>query len=104
MAERTKGKIEIVRDHPDPITNGSLIVIRPVDRTHSHEEVTCVYGAPNGSEAHANAEFIVRAWNTHEHLVDALQFIVNMTNDGLTASDCTIRDRARAALTAAGAL
>lgn len=69
MAERTKGLIEIVRDHPNPATNQSMLTIRPVGWKCASEEIATIFSAPDGSDRHANAEFLVLAWGAHDQLV-----------------------------------
>lgn len=73
MAERTKSDIEICRDHPQNEVANSLIHLRAVDRKWRCDEIASMYCAEFGSEQEANAEFIVRAWNSHDGLVAALE-------------------------------
>jgi hypothetical protein len=81
MAERTKGDIEICWDHPNPETAASLISIRPVQRNYPEQEVASVYCARVGTEQEANAEFFVRAWNSHDKLVEALEAAQHKLNE-----------------------
>lgn len=75
MAQRTQGDIAIFRDHPDADTARNLIEIRIADCGSRRFEgrIAEAYAAPAGSERAANAEFIVKAWNSHDKLVAALR-------------------------------
>ena len=75
MAERTKGKIAIFRDHPDSETAAELVHIRAAGPRDRYLAIADVYCARAGSEQEANAEFIVTAWNAHDTLVAALRKI-----------------------------
>jgi hypothetical protein len=103
MAERTQGNIEICRDHPNPETAESLIHLRPVDRAWPCDEIASVYCARVGTEQEANAEFIVRAWNSHDSLVNALTLLAEKVE--ASGGSLAFRDElthARAALAAGG--
>ena len=51
-------------------------------------------GQPHSEEAKANAALFAAA----SALLEALRFIANVTECGVTANDCQIHDRARAAI------
>lgn len=84
---------------------GAVVADEPVPEIHGSEAVDC-YGGHLIAESIAprNAEFIVRACNSHDQLVSALQAILtNMSNGPYLFKDSGELRAARAALTAAGA-
>ena len=57
------------------------------------------YGTVDKKEAKANAEFIVRACNSHDQLVEALEVLLEHTKNNYTI--CGLNTQARQALAAA---
>lgn len=76
MAQRTQGEIVMARTHPNPETAAHLIFIRSADQAqYGRLMMADLYCAEAGSEQEANAEFIVKAWNSHDKLVETLRKI-----------------------------
>lgn len=98
MASRTSGKISIHRDHPNPETAASLVYLRADERAHQDDDIAVIYGAKAGTEKEANAQFFVRAWNSHDELVAALNACIPFVAECRFESELV-----RAALNAAGA-
>lgn len=104
MATRTAGQVEIRRDHPDAETANGMIEIFPLGAARkTSNNIAMLFCATPSSEQEANAEFIVRAWNSHDQLVAALkqaQARLVFANKHIDCQDDI--DAAGAALAAAG--
>lgn len=75
MAQRTQGKVDLFRDHPNLETAANLIEIRVAGSARHEGDIAELYRARGGSEQEANAEFLKLAWNSHDTLVAALRLI-----------------------------
>lgn len=103
--EHTPTPWQLARTHPDPETRAGLLEIRPV-HNDSTIEIAQLYCAPDGSQRHANAEFIVRAVNSHAQLIAALESVpvlphpVNPNDEGrpCLCSHCQWIEQARQAI------
>jgi hypothetical protein len=87
--ERSPGNIRITREHSNPVTANGLIELR-LDASKSCLAMADIYCAEPGGEQEANAKFIVRAWNSHDVLLAALEAVVKW--QGVRDSDDNLLD------------
>lgn len=92
MTTRTPGDIHLTRRHP---TTSSLIELWAVKPT-SRIAIADIYCAEPGSEQEANAEFIVRAWNSFDDLLAALQGVLRVADRATDEFDAARAAIARA--------